>query len=62
MADEMIFKLGLLLKAAGMDKEDALTISLIVSRPGRAQKLIEWLEAHPKATHEEIGSKALDLA
>lgn len=62
MIDKTIYKLGTLLKEAGMEQEDALTVSLIVSRPGRAQKLIEWLEAHPKATHEEIGSKALDLA
>ena len=61
MIGKTIYKLGTLLKEAGMDREDAMTVSLIVSRPRRAQKLIEWLKEHPKATHEEIGSKSLDL-
>lgn len=49
------------LKRAGMDGESAVTISLMVRRPGGAEQLMNWMSQNPKATHEEIFDKTREI-
>ena len=49
------------LKAAGVDGETALTISLRLRKPGKAEQMVKWLEQH-KATPKEICEKSREIA
>ena len=60
-SDDVITQLGRRLKAAGVDLETALTISLRVRRPGGAEQMIEWLDKNPGATLYEICVKSDEI-
>jgi hypothetical protein len=57
-----IMKLARLLKSAGVDRDTALNISLRLRAPGKAEQMIEWLEAHKTATPEDISKLSSEMA
>ena len=57
---ETVSRLAQLMKAAGVDRDTALNISLRLRHPGLADQLIDWMEKN-KATPVEICEKALEI-
>ena len=62
MIEDTITRLARALKAADVDYDTALNISLRLRRPGKAEKLISWLEENKTATPEEISDKSAEIA
>ena len=50
-----------LLKAVGMEKEEAITLSLRVRRPEHEPKMIQWLRENPDATPMEAVLKSREI-
>lgn len=60
--EETITRLAQLLKAADVDRDTALTVSLRLRKPGKAEQMIEWLEQNKVVTPEEICAKSREIA
>ena len=61
--EEMQIKaLGERLGEHGVDKESAITISIMVDEADKRARLTEWIDSHPKASHQEILKAARKLA
>ena len=57
----MIGELARLLKLAGVDKETALNISLMVRTQRNNRKMVAWMEANQEATAHEICKTAREI-
>jgi hypothetical protein len=62
MKDTSIAQLATLMKAAGVDRETALTISLRVRKDEKRAQMIKWMEENPTATPPEICRKSREVA
>ena len=60
--EKTIERLAQLLKDADVDYHTALITSLRLRHPGKAERMIEWLERHQTATVEEICKKREEIA
>ena len=60
--EDTITRLAQLLKAADVDRDTALNVSLRLSKPGKAEQMIDWLEQHKAATPVEICVKSREMA
>lgn len=58
---DTIRELAHMLRLAGIDKEDGITLSLMVRRPGGAEQLMDWMEMNPEASVEKIYEKAREI-
>ena len=56
---DWITHLAGMLKAAGVDRDTALNISLRVRK--NPEQMIAWLEQHKSATSEEISDKSAEI-
>ena len=61
MKNETIRQLARMLKQAGLDKESGVTLSLMVRRPGGAERLMDWMSQNPNAAHEKLFAKAREI-
>ncbi len=61
MEDYSIEALGRMLNSKGMELETAINTSLQVRKGDKRKRLMQWVEANPEVTKEEIQDKALEL-
>ena len=61
MNEDNIVVLARLLKAIGMEMEEAITLSLRVRRPEHQPKMIQWLQENPDATPMDALRKSLEI-
>lgn len=61
MSMDPIIELGRKLKEARVDRETAVSISLMVREGDRRKQLMAWMEENPQATPAEICKKARAL-
>ena len=61
MSMDPIIELGRKLKEARVDRETAVSISLMVREGDRREQLMAWMEENPQANPAEICKKARAL-
>ena len=50
-----------MLNSKGMELETAINTSLQVRKGDKRKRLMQWVEANPEVTEEDIQDKALEL-
>ena len=61
MEDYSIEALGRMLNSKGMELETAINVSLQLRKGDKRKRLMQWVEANPVVTEEEIQDKALEM-